>query len=39
LGWNSQITKEAITPLSKEEILAVYSENKGESNGSASGEN
>jgi hypothetical protein len=28
LGWNSQITVDAITPLSKEEILSVYSEGK-----------
>lgn len=38
LGWNSQIPEEAITPLSKEEILAEYSENKEESNESAKGE-
>ncbi len=28
LRWHSQITEKAITPLSKEEILAVYSEGK-----------
>lgn len=38
LGMNSQIPEEAITPLSKEEIFAVYSENREEDNESTNGE-
>ena len=38
LGMNSQIPEEAITPLSKEEILAVYSENREEDSELTSGE-
>lgn len=30
MGWNAQITEQAIKPLSKEDILAVYSEGKNE---------
>jgi hypothetical protein len=30
IAWNSQITEQAITPASKEEILAVYSEGRNE---------
>jgi hypothetical protein len=36
LGWNSQITEAAVTPLSKEEILSVYSEGE-ETEGDAGG--